>query len=162
MWSFNRRSFLIATAALAGCGFTPVYGPNGTGNRLRGQIAFDAPDTTDTYVLVRYLEDRMGVADAPAYGLGYALSVTEEGLAVTSSQVIARYNVLGEMSYSLRDLSDDAVIVTGKVSAMSGYSTTGSTVATRAARSDARERLMVMLADRMIDQLTAKLPGDAE
>lgn len=161
MWSFDRRSFLIGTAALAGCGFTPVYGPNGSGNALRDRISFETPETPDTYVLVRYLEERMGVASAPVYGLSYSLDVNEEGLAVTGSQVIARYNVLGNISFALRDLSDNSVVVSGKASAMSGYSATGSTVATRAARNDARDRLMIMLADRMIDQLIAKLPEGA-
>ena len=162
MWSFNRRLFLLSAVALAGCGFTPVYGPNGVGNNLLGKIAFDTPATPDTYSLVRYLEERLGRTDAATYGLGYSLSVREKGLAVTASQVIARQNVLGEMSFALRDLSDSSVITSGKVSGMTGYSTTGSTVSTRAAQSDAHERLMVILADRMINQLLLTFPEDAE
>lgn len=157
MWSCNRRNFLIASVALAGCGYTPVYGPDGAGRLLRGKISFDTPASPETYELVRYLEERMGVTDAPSYGLSYSVSIRQEGLAVTVSRVIARYNVLGTMSFSLRDLSDNRVVSSGKVTAMTGYSATGSTVAARAANNDARERLMVMLADRMLDLLVADL-----
>ena len=131
------------------------------GRSLQGKIAFDTPETPDTYVLVRYLEERMGRSDAAAYGLSYSLSVREEGLAVTASQVIARQNVLGEMSFALRDLSDNTVVSSGKVSGMTGYSTTGSTVSTRAAQNDAHERLMIILADRMINQLLLTFPEGA-
>lgn len=162
MWSFNRRSFLIGTAALAGCGYSPVFGPDGAGSKLFGKISFETPASTETYALVRYLEERMGVSEAPSYGLSYSVSVRQEGLAVTVRRVIARYNVLGTMSFSLRDLSDNRVVSSGKVTAMTGYSATGSTVATRAASNDARERLMMMLADRMIDHLVVDLGKSAE
>ena len=161
MWSCNRRNFLLSAVALAGCGYTPVYGPNGVGRSLQGKIAFDTPETPDTYALVRYLEERMGRTDAATYGLSYSLNVREEGLAVTASQVIARQNMLGKMSFSLRDLSDNSVVTSGKVSGMTGYSTTGSTVSTRAAQNDAYERLMVILGDRMINQLLLTFPEGA-
>ena len=159
MWSYNRRYFLLASAALAGCGFTPVYGPNGVGNSLQGQIEIETPDDTNTYNLVSYLEDRLGRPTVAKFGLTYALDARQEGLGVTASQTIVRYNVLGELSYALRDLDSNSVVVSGKVTASTAYSASGTTIATQAARKDAFERLMIALADRMIERLYLTVPG---
>ena len=161
MWSCNRRWFLFSAAAVGGCGFTPVYGPNGIGHTLRGQVQIDTPDTPDTYRLVRYIEERLGHAPNPVFGLSYSLGSREEGLAVTASQIIERYNILGDLSYALRRLDDMTVVASGKVSGMTAYSASGTTVATRAAQRDAYERLMVLLGDRMITQLLMTLPKGA-
>ena len=46
--SWSRRAILLSGAlALAACGFTPVYGPGGTGGKLFGQIRADDPNTPD-------------------------------------------------------------------------------------------------------------------
>lgn len=159
MWSYNRRHFLLASVALAGCGFTPVYGPNGVGNSLQGQIEIESPENINTYNLVSYLEGRLGRTDAAKFGLSYALSTQQEGLAVTSSQTIVRYNVLGELSFALRDMISNSVVVSGKVTASTAYSASGTTIATQAARKDAYERLMVSLGDRLIERLYLTVPG---
>ena len=48
--------------------------------------------------------------------------------------------------------SEDVLIV-GRTDSFTSYSATGSTAATQAAERDARRRLMVILADRVIDRL---------
>ena len=61
MWWSDRRSLLLALPLLAaGCGFTPVYGPDGIGTTLRGAIIADAPDSQEAYMLVRRLEEKLG------------------------------------------------------------------------------------------------------
>ena len=157
MWSYNRRAFMLSAVALAGCGFTPVYGPDGPGRLLYGQVALESPSSENTYTLTQYLTQRLGRADAPRYGLTTSVARSQQGLAVTASQVTVRYNVLGDMSYALRDLDSGQVIASGKVSATTSYSASGTTVATQAARSDANKRLMIALADLMIDRLAVDL-----
>ena len=153
MWSYNRRTFLISAVALAGCGFTPVYGPNGVGQSFHDLIEIESPANTDTYNLVSYLEQRLGQGNRAKFGLTYALKTRDEGLAVTESQTIVRYNAIGELSFALRDLVDNSVVSSGTVTAMSAYSASGTTIATQAARKDANERLMIALADRLIERL---------
>lgn len=158
MWSCNRRTFMLSAVALSGCGFTPVYGPNGVGRSLQGLIEIESPTDTTSYTLVSYLEQRLGRSSAAKYGLTYALSTRDEGLAVTASQTIVRYNVIGELSFALRDLTSGSVVSSGTVTAMTAYSASGTTIATRAARKDANERLMIALADRLIDRLYVTVP----
>ena len=161
MWSYNRRTFLISAVALAGCGFTPVYGPHGVGRSLIGQVEIESPADTNTYNLVSYLEQRLGRGDTARYGLTYSLSTREEGLAVTESQTIVRYNVVGELSFAVRDLDTNVVVTSGTVSATTAYSASGTTIATQAAGKDANERLMVALADRLIERLYISISVDS-
>jgi LPS-assembly lipoprotein len=158
MWSSNRRTFLLSAVALAGCGFTPAYGPNGGGQKLLGAILVDTPDTRDSYLLTRRIEERLGQGDAARFGLSYSLDFTEERMALTSANVTERYNVVGKATWALRDLATGAVLGSDTASNFAGYSTTGSTVATLAATRDARERLATMLADQIIVQLLALSP----
>jgi LPS-assembly lipoprotein len=63
----GRRRFLalLGVAPLAACGFTPVYGPGGTGGAVQGRISIAAPDSPLAFSLVSRLEDRIGRADTP-------------------------------------------------------------------------------------------------
>jgi LPS-assembly lipoprotein len=69
--------------------------------------------------------------------------------------VASRFNLLGSVAYSLRDLSTGATLTTGEVTSFTGYSATGTTVAVQAAERDAEARLMVILADQLLTRLLA-------
>lgn len=153
MSSFNRRSVLLIPLALAACGFEPVYGPGGTASGLRGKVLVDAPDTRETYLLTRNLEERLGRTASPVYGLSVAPSLTNQGQAVTAAGDITRFSLVGKARYQLRRLSDGLIVTSGEVDNFTGYSATGSTVETLAAETDARERLMAILADQITTRL---------
>ncbi|MCQ0093805.1 LPS assembly lipoprotein LptE [Roseovarius sp. M141] len=160
MSSFNRRSFcLAALAALAACGFTPVYGPDGAGTALQGQVLVDEPITRDAYLLTRELETRLGRANPGRYGLSYAITMFVESIAISQDNVTTRYNLLGGVTYALRDLDTQAVVASGKVDNFTGYSASGTTVATQAAEKDARERLMNIMAEQIVTRLIVAAPS---
>ncbi|WP_375688218.1 LPS assembly lipoprotein LptE [Pseudooceanicola sp. LIPI14-2-Ac024] len=159
MWSPDRRKFLTLGAGLmtlGACGFTPVYGPGGGGSALQGQVRPADPGTPDEYVLVRTLETRLGRSETGPYALDYDLVVNEERMAITSSNVATRFNVVGTVRYKLKDAATDITLQEGQVRNFTSYSTTGTTVATQAARRDARERLMTILADLLVTRLYAQ------
>ena len=156
----SRRTVLLSALALSACGFTPVYGPGGSGAVLQGRIALADPDTPMAYAFTRRFEDRMGRASGP-YRLETRFQTTQQGIGGTSAGVTTRYRILGRVFYTLRD-AEGTALVDSRTNAFTGYSATGSTVATRAAERDAQERLMVLLADQIIDQLileAADLPA---
>ena len=64
-------------------------------------------------------------------------------------------NLVGKVDFALRNLSSGQIEVSGNVENFTGYSATGSTVATLAAERDAQKRLMVMLADQLVTRLYA-------
>ncbi|MFK7939855.1 MAG: LPS assembly lipoprotein LptE [Roseovarius sp.] len=160
---FNRRSFLVLSAAsLSACGFTPAYSPGGGGAGLQDAIEIDAPTTRPDYLLTRHLEDRLGRSTNPRYGLSYSIDLSEAPIAISANNVTTRYNVLGEITYALRDLQSGIVLSSGKVDSFTSYSTSGTTVATQASEKDAQERLMVILGDQIVTRLLAaasKLPA---
>lgn len=155
MLSFDRRLFCLSALALAGCGFAPVYGPGGGGNALQNKVLVDAPIDRDAFLLTRELEDRLGRANDARYGLSYGISTSEEAIAISSQNVTTRYNLLGNVTFALRDLGSGGVVTSGKLRSFTAYSASGSTVATQAAKADAHERLMVILADQITTRLLA-------
>ncbi len=157
---FSRRIFCFGLfAALPACGFTPVYGPGGAGSALQNAVLVDTPITREDYLLTRELETRLGRANPGRYGLSYSITVGSESVAISKDNVTARFNLLGNATFALRDLETLAVVTSGKASNFTGYSASGSTVATQAAERDARERLMVILANQIITQLVVATPA---
>ena len=162
MSSFDRRAFLaLLPAALAACGFEPVYAPGGAASTLSGRVEVQELTTTEGYLLVRDLEERLGRPQAPAYKLGLDLEIESQGQAVTETDDTTRYSVVGRLSYELTPYGSVDVIAAGEVSNFTGYSATGSTVETLAAQRDAHARLMTILADQVATKLfaTADLPA---
>lgn len=156
----SRRTLLLtALAALPACGFQPVYGPNGAGSVLQGAVLVDTPVTRDDYLLTREIETRLGRANPGRYGLSYSIGVDPESVAISKTNVTTRYNLLGEATFALRDLETLEVITSGKASNFTGYSASGTTVATQAAERDARQRLMTILADQIIMRLVVAMPA---
>lgn len=146
---------LLALPLLASCGFAPVYGPQGAGTALQGRVLVEAPETRDDQLLLQQIERRLGRAATPTFDLGIDLIVTQEGLAIDADGDIDRYNLLGTATYVLTSAENGAVIGTGTVTNFTGYSATGTTVATLAAERDARKRLMTILGDMIVDRLIA-------
>ena len=155
MLLYNRRRFgvVLAAAALAGCGFTPVYGPDGTGAALLGQLSLDPPQDRNDYLLQRRIEERLGQATAGAWRLSTQIKTDDIGLGFTKDGDITRYNINGTTDYILRRTGSSEIFRQGKIQHFTSYSATGTTVATLAAKRDAEVRLMTILADQIIDQL---------
>ena len=149
---FNRRILLILPFALAACGFTPVYAPGGTAAALRGQVTVQDPADREGFLLVQELETRLGRGSGK-YGLAFQMALSEPGLGLTPTGNTSRFNLVGTVNYQLFDFATQEVIFQSSTSNFTGYSATGDTVETLAAQRDARERLMVILAD----QITAEL-----
>ena len=157
----DRRTVLglIAVAPLAACGFTPVYAPGGSGSALRGQIRADAPNTRLGFEMVARLEDRLGRGDAAQYDLSYVITTEQSGLAITGADDITRVNITGTLRYAVVARGTEQPVTSGEVSTFTAYSTTGSPVATAAARRDAEDRLMIALADQMVSRLISTASG---
>ncbi len=151
----TRRIVLGGLPLLAACGFEPVFAPGGDAEALRGKILIDAPRDAVGFELVRQLEARLGQADGPRFSMGARISIEEDALAITPEAAITRFSVLGAVEYQLIDILDGRQVTAGRVESFTSYSNTGSPISTRAARRDARDRLMVILADKIVTRLLA-------
>ena len=156
MWLSSRRGFLSAALVLAGCGLTPAMDPSS--QRLYNQILIQAPANRAAYELVRNLEAQLGAAKSARFALHYELKVTEDNIVVSAAQEISRYSLVGELEYSLLD-ADGAFLTRQTAKSFTGYSATGTTVATQRAQRDAYDRLMAILARQVASELlTLDLP----
>ena len=155
--SRTRRALLLAgLLALAGCELTPVYGTGGAATRLFGQVRPADPQTADDFAFNRRISERLG-PEGTDYALDYTLRIAVVPQAITPDAVIRRYSLNGTAEFTLKDGSGQPVI-RGQVSNFTSYSTTGTTIATLAAETDARERLARMLADQVVTRLLAVAP----
>ncbi|MDD9923491.1 MAG: LPS assembly lipoprotein LptE [Boseongicola sp.] len=154
MSSFDRRVFLLSLTALAGCGFEPVYAPGSVTRDLRGRIAFLPPSDEEGFALVNRLEERLGRPEAADLTLAASIKIREQAVGFLPDGSISRYNVLGELPWQITD--GDTVVLDGREESFTSYSATSTTVATRAAQRNARERLMVILADRVVTSIMAQ------
>ncbi|WP_227269928.1 LPS assembly lipoprotein LptE [Roseobacter weihaiensis] len=150
---YNRRALLALPLALAACGFTPVYAPGGSGSALQNSVEVVEQNNANVYMVNRRIEERVGRASVPKYRLSLDIRTFSETLAVDSESNINRFNIIGEADYTLVEQATGRVVTSGKVDNFTGASATGTTVATLAARRDARERLMTLLADQIVVRL---------
>ncbi|ROU02961.1 LPS assembly lipoprotein LptE [Histidinibacterium lentulum] len=154
----TRRALLLGAAALlAGCGFQPVYGPDGPLGRLAGTVAVEAPATDAGFVLRNRLVDRLGIAETPRYLLETDIVIRGAAVAVTTEQETTRFSLPGEAEYRLLEVATGRVLAEGRVTSFSSYSATGTAVSTFAGREDAQERLAIALADQILIRLTAQV-----
>ena len=151
----NRRLFCLSLAALSGCGFTPVYGPQGSAEGLRGRIAVATPVDEEGAALVRRLEDRLGRSAGGDLMLTADIRLKEAAVGFLPDGELSRFNVDGQVDWELRDTAGRAVAA-GQERSFTSYSATSTTVATTFAQRDARRRLMVILADRIVADLISR------
>lgn len=146
---------LAGVTALAACGYRPLLSQDAAGAGINGAVAISAPDSEAGYRLLTHLEDRLGRATAPRLHLRITMAISESAAAIGAGNRTSRYNLSGEAGWDLIDLTTQRVIDSGRVNAFTGYGTGANTVAIRAAKRDAEDRLAVTLADRILTQLYA-------
>ncbi|MDS9466758.1 LPS assembly lipoprotein LptE [Paracoccus sp. MBLB3053] len=160
--SWSRRAFLLGSLALAACGFSPVYGPGGTGGKLFGKIRTADPETPDDFAFAGRIAERLGPEGAATYELGWQLRIAVVPQAITPDEITTRYALNGSAEYLLTDIDTRRTVARGQVSSFTSYSTTGTTIATMAAEQDAHERLARLLADQVVNRLLALEPSTVE
>lgn len=153
----HRRHLLLTLplAALAGCGFAPVYGPGGAAEGLSGQIRAEDPSDPAGFALVARLEDRLGRPGAALYDLRYDITTETAAIGVTPEGATLRYRLAGAVEYQLLDRASGAALTSGRVESFTAWSATGSVVAGLTAEEAAAERLMQILADMIVARLLA-------
>ena len=165
MWWSDRRAVLagLAAAALAGCGFTPLYGEGAPATKMAGRVEVSIIEGEPGFTMRERLTERLGPATAAAYRLDVTLKLTRNGVALTQQNVTTRFDVIGTAEYTLVPLAGGTPVASGSVRTITGYSApeseTASAFASRAAERDAERRLAVVLADRILQRLALGADG---
>lgn len=139
-------------SGLAACGFTPVYGTGSETGQILSDIHVAAPNNREEYLLVQKLEEQLGRNLNAQHVLRYNISLSEQGLGLARAN---RAQVLGSVRYELISESDGQVIVSGVVNSFTSFSVEDRLG--KAAQSDASERLMKVLADKLVTDLSLRL-----
>ncbi len=155
MWWFDRRTLLALALALAGCGFTPAFGPGGPAVQLQNAIQVQSPTEKHGFDLVERLEQRLGRSRTPTLSLTYRIKTATNGVGITPDNAITRFNVTGAVNFVLSDAATGTELTKGTVESFTSYSASGTTVSTLAAERDAGTRLMRLLADQIVARLVA-------
>lgn len=142
----NRRYMILGAAALAGCGFTPLYAPENS----PAQWALPDVTTPQAHLFHNALISE-GIDDNPnGTALQYRINTTEDSIGQIADGSEARRNIQGEVVIWRSDDPQDKITLR----AFTGYDASGAAVAVRAAKLDAEARLITLLARQTALQLT--------
>jgi len=145
---------IFMVSGLGACGFEPIYASGSqVGNDLQN-IKLVAPTNRGEYIFARSFEERLGRNLGASTTLQYNISIYDQGLDLSD---VARAQKIGNVHYQLIDEANGDVIASGRVESFTSYSSKDDLSV--AAQSDASERLLIILADRVISRLTAQLPA---
>lgn len=138
---------------LGACGFEPIYASGSQVGKDLHNIKLVAPTNREEYIFSRSFEERLGRNLGASTTLRYNISIYDQGLDLSGVSISQK---IGNVSYQLIDEANGDVIVSGRVEAFTSYSSEGNLSV--ASQHDASERLLIILADRVISRLTAQLP----
>ncbi len=151
--------FLIAAAALSGCGLRPLYGGGSSSpvaTTLRSVEV--APIAGQVGWLVRNnLTDRLGgssdASAAAAYRLEVELDDNITGFGIRGDRAVTRERRTLRARYRLVDLRNGGVVLDATAGSDAGIDVISSEYATVAAEQTAVERLSEVLADQIVARL---------
>jgi len=158
MWWRRRLALPLAAAvvaaALAGCGFRPLYGePAGAEAGVPAaftevQVAV-IPDRNGQILrneLIRRLNPS-GRPVEPAFVLSVVLTETVQDLGIRADDTATRANLIFSAAYRLTDATDGELVTGGRSTAITSYNILIDEYATLVSATDARERALRELSD---------------
>jgi LPS-assembly lipoprotein len=152
-----KRFIVLVALALAGCGFSPMYGQLQGGQPVIGPVVVAPIDGLAGHILKRELDRLLAVEQGqgtPLYlEIGIAESVSGLGYRVDESSTRADFNLTA--NYVLR--FQDGKTVRGSVRSNVTYDIPAVAFGEIAAQDDARERAAEVLAHRMRAELAMRV-----
>lgn len=159
MWWREIAVLAAAAAALAGCGFQPLYGDqrgvrSGLGKIEVAQIADRTGQQLRNALLLALPPGRPG--EPPSWRLRVTLSETREQLGVEKHDVATRANLMLVAGYALEEEGGRAVL-SGRLESINSYNLLDAPYGTLAAEKNARARAVNQLADALVARIAAWL-----
>jgi LPS-assembly lipoprotein len=132
---------VAGAAALAACGFTPLYATPGVSPGL-ASIEVEAPKGRVGYLLREALDDSLArdKSVAPAYRLDMEITSTRDPRGLRADDVAERYEIGLIVKYILTEVATGKVAHTGAVTTEVSYDAADQPYAGIAAREDTQQR----------------------
>ena len=144
----------VLAGTLAGCGFKPLYGnvPGSVGGAQLASVDIGLIPDRSGQILRNRLVTRMqpqGPAADTNYILDVDLNESSVGLAVETDETATRTNLTITATVALTEIETGDVVYVDNVRSYASYDVLTAEYATLVAERDARERVLVDLADRV-------------
>ena len=150
MLSFKKIIY-VALFLISSCGFSPLNS-NINPRTLLGVVSIQEPNTQNEFIFYSRLKDQFGEF-GDKYVLNYSISTYSEDRALNFDGTPHRIEIVGSVSYSLKDSKNGAVLISEKEEMRLSFSNSGSTAAVLNAERTTNEQVVVLLADKVIDRL---------
>ena len=148
----------LASLALAGCGFTPLYAAPSLVSNL-ASIDVSAPQGRAGFLMRQHLDDAFGKSHAgpAAYRMELSLSEARYPRGIRTDNVATRYEYVLIANYTLANLPSGALAKKGQVRVELTYDSADQPYASIAAQQDAEDRATEEAARRIQLELAAWL-----
>ncbi len=144
--------------SLGGC-FRPMLAESSPSAKLVGRVRLPKFDGRFGYHLNDSLRDRLGRPNAEEYRLEVKTDITKSDLAIAQDNAVTRISLTATADWALYrvDGGEDAgPVLRGRAVSQTGYNSTASLFATRAAKLDIERRLARDLGERIARSLLAR------
>ena len=159
-WRSARWPVLAATvclAALAACGFRPLYSKDSGGSADQlAEIRISPIADRVGQQLHNLLLDKLNPKGPPAkprYVLAVKVNEFSQNLAVRKDEVATRANLIVRVNFGLTRVKDGAALMSSNAVSANSYNLVASEFGTLSARNDARARAVRELSDEIKLQL---------
>ena len=157
MLLFDKKKYIFSillSVFIVGCSFEPAWiAGNNKAKIFWQKIDLKEPKTINEFHLNRYLVSRVGGAEDAEFFLKYELFTKTKRTALSFDGKAYRIRIHGEVIFSLIHSSKNVVLVSSSVKDSLGYSDAILAVTDQASERDAYARLMVLLGDKIVDEL---------
>ena len=157
MLLFDKKKYLFALLLgvfITACSFEPAWMAQDQKVKILWQkVDIENPKTSNEFHLNRHLASRLGNAKDSKLFLKYELFTETKRTALSFDGKAYRIRIHGEVKFSLIQNGENTILVSSSVKDSLGYSDAILAVTDQASERDAYARLMILLGDRIIDEL---------
>tara|TARA_B100000902_G_scaffold36219_1_gene43344 strand:- start:73 stop:576 length:504 start_codon:yes stop_codon:yes gene_type:complete len=157
MLLFDKKKYifsLLLSIFISSCSLEPAWMAGNNKSKILWQkIDLKEPKTSNEFRLNRYLVSRVGDAKDAKFLLKYELFTDTKRTALSFDGKAYRIRIHGEIKFSLIHNSNNTILVSSTVKDSLGYSDAILAVTDQASERDAYARLMVLLGDKIVDEL---------
>ncbi len=165
-WSDRRKvlahlgGVLLLGGFLGGC-FRPMLAADNPSAALIGRIRLPEFDNRFGFYLNASLRDRLGRVQTEDFRLEVKTRIERGDLAITQDNAVTRISLTAIADWALYPVGDSEPVLRDRAVSQSGYNSTASLFATRAAKLDIERRLARDLGERIARSLLARAGGIA-
>ncbi len=163
-WSDRRKVLahlggVLLLGGLGGGCFRPMLAEDSPSTALIGRIRLPEFDDRFGFYLNASLRDRLGRAQTADFRLEVKTRIERGDLAITQDSAVTRISLTAIADWALYPAGGSEPVLTDRAVSQSGYNSTASLFATRAARLDIERRLARDLGERIARSLLARAGG---